>query len=274
MTNPLLEVCILAAGMGTRMHSSVPKFLHQLGGKPLLAHLLQTVQRLDPAVIHVVIGPEGKKAQEMFTSSDVNWVTQRDRRGTGHAVQQIMPAVGANSKLLILPGDAPLVSFETLSALISVDSVFTLLTAQLDDPSGYGRIIRRDSDLVAAIVEDRDATDEEKCIHEINTGMMAVLAGYLATWLPRLKDDNAQKELLLTDIVALANQDKLSVKTLGSKDPLEVSGINTQEQLAAMERALQCRINKSDTGAGSAKTRVKVSTCGSRKSITSGKGLK
>ena len=274
MTNPLLEVCILAAGMGTRMHSSLPKILHQLGGKPLLAHLLQTVQRLEPAVIHVVIGPEGKKAQEMFANSDVNWVTQQDRRGTGHAVQQVLPAVGANSKLLILPGDAPLVSFETLSALISVDSVFTLLTALLDDPSGYGRIIRRDSDLVAAIVEDRDATDEEKGIHEINTGMMAVNAGYLATWLPRLTDDNVQKELLLTDIIALAVQDKVSVKTLVSNDPLEVSGINNQEQLAAMERALQCRTTLSDTGAGSARNGVKVSTCDSRNSIASGKGPK
>ena len=274
MTNPLLEVCILAAGMGTRMHSCVPKILHQLGGKPLLAHLLQTVQRLEPAVIHVVIGPEGKKAQGMFANYNVNWVTQRDRRGTGHAIQQIMPAVGANSKLLILPGDVPLVSFETLSALINVDSVFTLLTALLDDPTGYGRIIRRDSDLVAAIVEDRDATDEEKCIHEINTGMMAVNVGYLATWLPRLKDDNVQKELLMTDIVALANQDKVSVKTLISNDPLEVSGINNQEQLAAMERALQCRTTLSDTGAGSARNRVKVSTCDSRNSIASGKGPK
>ncbi len=274
MTNPLLEVCILAAGRGTRMHSLVPKVMHQLGGKPLLAHLLQTVQRLEPAVIHVVIGPEGKKAQEMFANSDVNWVTQQDRRGTGHAVQQVMPAVGANSKLLILPGDAPLVSFETLSALISVDSVFTLLTALLDDPSGYGRIIRRDSDLVAAIVEDRDATDKEKGIHEINTGMMAVNAGYLATWLPRLTDDNVQKELLLTDIIALAVQDKVSVKTLVSNDPLEVSGINNQEQLAAMEQALQCRTTLSDTGAGSAGNRVKVSTCDSRNSIASGKGPK
>ena len=274
MTNPLLEVCILAAGMGTRMHSCVPKILHQLGGKPLLAHLLQTVQRLEPAVIHVVIGPEGKKAQGMFANYNVNWFTQRDRRGTGHAVQQVLPAVGANSKLLILPGDAPLVSFETLSALISVDSVFTLLTALLDDPSGYGRIIRRDSDLVAAVVEDRDATDEEKGIHEINTGMMAVNAGYLATWLPRLTDDNVQKELLLTDIIALAVQDKVSVKTLVSNDPLEVSGINNQEQLAAMERALQCRTTLSDTDAGSARNRVKVSTCDSRNSIASGKGPK
>ena len=274
MTNPLLEVCILAAGMGTRMHSSVPKFLHQLGGKPLLAHLLQTVQRFDPAVIHVVIGPEGKKAQEMFANADVNWVIQRDRRGTGHAVQQIMPAVGAKSKLLILPGDAPLVSFETLSALINVDSVFTLLTALLDDPSGYGRIIRRDSDLVAAIVEDRDATDEEKCIHEINTGMMAVNVEYLATWLPRLKDDNDQKELLLTDIVALANQDKVSVRTLMSNDLLEVSGINNQEQLAALERALQFRTTLRDADAGSARTRDKVSTCGKGNSIATGKGPK
>ncbi len=241
MTEASLEVCILAAGMGTRMRSPVPKVLQLLAGKPLLAHLIETVEKLQPARIHIIVGPEGSAARERLANTDVNWVTQHERRGTGHAVQQAIPHVDSQSRLLILVGDAPLISLGTLQALVAERAPLTLLSVQMDDPGGYGRIVRGESDLVKAIVEHVDATEDQLRINEINTGVMIAEAARLAEWLPQLSADNVQKELLLTDIVGIANRENAAVRAVVTDDAVEVTGVNSLNQLAELERELQHR---------------------------------
>jgi bifunctional UDP-N-acetylglucosamine pyrophosphorylase / glucosamine-1-phosphate N-acetyltransferase len=244
-----LEVCVLAAGMGTRMRSSVPKAMQPLCGKPLLGHLLDTIARLDPSRVHVVIGPEGVAAKQQFSEQfqehspqNINWVMQHERRGTGHAVAQAIGDVHENTRLLILVGDAPLISLATLQALTADAGDFSLLTVMVDDPTGYGRIIRDEAGQVRAIIEHRDTTSDQRMIPEINTGIMCVDSNRLVTWLPQLRDDNDQGELLLTDIVALAHADNVAVSAVVSPDPLEVTGVNSMNQLVALERALCTRL--------------------------------
>jgi bifunctional UDP-N-acetylglucosamine pyrophosphorylase / glucosamine-1-phosphate N-acetyltransferase len=246
-TNSPIEICILAAGMGTRMRSSIPKVMQPLAGRPMLSRILGTALSLNPQAVHVVVGPEGETARQAFSEYDVNWVTQNERRGTGHAVLQALPYVDKRARLLILAGDAPLISEETLTNLLSNPAAFTLLSVNMDDPAGYGRIVRRESSddapgAVLAIVEDRDTTPAQKLIAEINTGVMVVAAENLASWLPRLTDDNDQQELLLTDIVAMANSDRVEVQACVTADPIEVTGVNTLEQLVGLERAYQMRL--------------------------------
>jgi bifunctional UDP-N-acetylglucosamine pyrophosphorylase/glucosamine-1-phosphate N-acetyltransferase len=241
MSEQNIEICILAAGMGKRMHSTIPKAMQRLAGKPILAHLLQSAQALNPSQIHVVIGPEGNSIKSAFPEMTVNWVTQIDRRGTGHAVLQALPHFDSDSRVLILVGDAPLLSTKTMASLAAVEAPLSVLTATMEDPGGYGRIVKSESGLISEIVEHRDATDLQKQICEINTGVMASSAAHLHDWLPQLDDDNDQGELLLTDIVVLANQAELEVKAFLSKDLLEVTGINSFSQLAALESALQRR---------------------------------
>ncbi len=237
-----LEVCVLAAGMGTRMKSSIPKVMQPLCGKPLLSHILDTIAGLEPSRVHVVVGPEGESARKQFSDRNINWVTQHERRGTGHAVAQAMADVSAGSRLLILVGDAPLIGHETLRALTDQESDFSLLTVLLEDPSGYGRIIRDAAGQVSGIVEDRDASMAQRAIDEINTGIMCVDANRLAGWLPLLGDDNEQGELLLTDIVTLAREEGVAVTVVISEDPLEVTGVNSMDQLVMLERALHVRL--------------------------------
>jgi len=241
MSEQKLEVCILAAGMGTRMKSTIPKVLQVLAGKPLLSHLLASVQTLGPKKIHVVVGPESESLKTVFCDDGINWVTQTERRGTGHALMQALPDIADNSKVLILLGDAPLVSARLMKSLIEGDTPLSVLTVCLDDPTGYGRIVRSGSDCISQIVEDRDANEAEAEINEINTGVMVADVQSLREWLPQLKADNAQNELLLTDLVSIASGADLYVRPVLTEDAVEVAGVNSFAQLAELERVLQRR---------------------------------
>ena len=234
-----LEICILAAGVGSRMRSDKPKVLQTLAGKPLLEHLLETVSSLSPTRIHVVVGQGSDEIKAKFSErADINWVYQAERKGTGHAMQQATRVVDKDSRVLILLGDAPLVKKATLVDLTSVDADLTVLTVDMPDPYNYGRILRQDS-RVLEIVEEKDASDQQRSIKEINSGVMVADAAKLVSWLNQLTDDNAQKEFLLTDIVRYANNEGSIVKAYKTDDPVEVTGINTFTQLAQLERALQ-----------------------------------
>ena len=234
-----LEICILAAGVGSRMRSEKPKVLQTLAGKPLLEHLLETVSSLSPTRIHVVVGQGSEEIKAKFSErADINWVYQAERKGTGHAMQQATTAVDQDSRVLILLGDAPLVKKATLVELTSVDADLTVLTVDMPDPYNYGRILRQDS-RVLEIVEEKDASDQQRSIREINSGVMVADAEKLVSWLSQLTDDNAQKEFLLTDVVRYANNEGSIVKAYKTDDPVEVTGINTFTQLAQLERELQ-----------------------------------
>ena len=234
-----LEICILAAGVGSRMRSDKPKVLQTLAGKPLLEHLLETVSSLSPTRIHVVVGQGSEEIKAKFPErADINWVYQAERKGTGHAMQQATRVVDKDSRVLILLGDAPLVKKATLVDLTSVDADLTVLTVDMPDPYNYGRILRQDS-RVLEIVEEKDASDQQRSIKEINSGVMVADAAKLVSWLNQLTDDNAQKEFLLTDIVRYANNEGSVVKAYKTDDPVEVTGINTFTQLARLERTLQ-----------------------------------
>ncbi len=237
---PPIEICILAAGMGSRMRSSRPKALQKLAGRPLLAHLLATLERLEPTKIHIVIGQEAEQIKAAFPNDEkINWVMQHERLGTGHAVMQAADQFSMDSRLLILLGDAPLVSLETLQSMLDLDSDLGVLSVDMPDPFNYGRILRDDRNQVIAIVEERDATAEQRKIREINTGGMVANAKLLGSWLADLNCDNEQKEYLLTDIVEIASRSGNSVTTYKTPDPLEVTGINTFSQLTSLERAFQ-----------------------------------
>ncbi len=233
-----LNVCILAAGVGSRMRSSKPKVLQTLAGRPLLSHLLDTVAEMNPSTIHVVIGQGADEVKGAFADRrDINWVYQAERLGTGHAMQQVAPHLSADRTLILL-GDAPLIGVETLNALGEVAADLAILTVDMVDPFNYGRIVR-DGDQVIRIVEEKDANDAEKQIQEINTGVMAADTACLRKWLDRLDNKNAQREYLLTDIVQHGNSDNATVTGVKVSVALEVTGINTFAQLAALERALQ-----------------------------------
>jgi len=234
-----LEVCILAAGVGSRMCSDKPKVLQTLAGKPLLEHLLETVNILSPRRVHVVVGQGSEEVKAAFADrTDIKWVYQAERKGTGHAMQQAAPGIDPDSRVLILLGDAPLVKKTTLDELTSLDADLTVLTVDMDEPYNYGRILRQD-DRVLEIIEERDANSQQRSIKEINSGVMVADGRKLVSWLEQLTDDNAQKEFLLTDIVRHANSEGSIVKAYKTDDPLEVTGINTFSQLAGLERALQ-----------------------------------
>lgn len=234
-----LHVCILAAGIGSRMKSDNPKVLQTLGGRSLLARLLDKVAVLQPAATHVVVG-QGADLVKNACGGDVNWVRQEKRLGTGHAVQQVAPHLDPDARVLILLGDAPLIEVDTMRAMLEVDADLAVLTVNMDNPYNYGRILRR-GDQVVAIVEEVDATTEQRSIKEINTGVMAAKARCLIDWLSRLDNNNAQQEYLLTDIVKHANEASAKVAGYIADDPIEVTGVNTFTQLAALERALQMK---------------------------------
>jgi bifunctional UDP-N-acetylglucosamine pyrophosphorylase/glucosamine-1-phosphate N-acetyltransferase len=192
----MLDIVVLAAGQGTRMKSSLPKVLHPIGGKPMLGHVLDSARQLGDAKIHLVVGHGSERVQESFAAADVDFVSQTEQLGTGHAVQQALPVLRQNSTVLILYGDVPLTPSSLLKQLVdcvSEDSM-GLLTVNLKDPTGYGRIIRNDQHDVVAIVEQKDATEEQLVIREGNTGMMAVASEDLKRWLPALSAENAQGE--------------------------------------------------------------------------------
>lgn len=238
-----LEIVILAAGQGTRMRSALPKVLHPVAGKPMLAHVIDTARTLNPSRIHVVIGHGAELVRERLQADDLNFVIQEQQLGTGHAVAQAAPFLSADN-VLILYGDVPLIEQPTLERLLEQSSPeqLALLTVELDDPTGYGRIIRDAAGEVQAIVEQKDASAEQRAIREGNTGILAVPRERLAGWLSRLSNSNAQGEYYLTDVIAMAVADGLRVATAQPQAAMEVQGANDRLQLSELERFYQLRI--------------------------------
>jgi bifunctional UDP-N-acetylglucosamine pyrophosphorylase/glucosamine-1-phosphate N-acetyltransferase len=236
-----LNIVILAAGQGTRMKSALPKVLHKIAHKPLLEHVLDTARHLDAHTIHVVYGHGGEQVREQLNNQDVNWVLQDRQLGTGHAVEQAMPAIPDNETVLILYGDVPLITEETLQRLIHAadGGGLGLLTAELADPTGYGRIIRNESGEVIRIVEQKDATGEQRQVKEINTGMLALDSNRLKQWLTRLENNNVQGEYYLTDVIGMAAQEGIKINTVQPTTLPEIEGINNKLQLGQLERVYQ-----------------------------------
>ncbi|GGH96213.1 UDP-N-acetylglucosamine diphosphorylase/glucosamine-1-phosphate N-acetyltransferase [Pseudomonas fluvialis] len=237
-----LDIVILAAGQGTRMRSALPKVLHEVAGKSMLGHVIDTARALAPRKIHVVIGHGAEQVRQRLAAEDIHFVLQAEQLGTGHAVAQAMPQVDAD-KVLILYGDVPLTRVETLAALLQQvnEQQLGLLTVQLADPSGYGRIIRDAAGEVQAIVEHKDASEAQRAIREGNTGILAVPGKRLGEWLGRLSNSNAQGEYYLTDVIAMAVADGLRVATETAAEEMEVLGANDRLQLAQLERYYQLR---------------------------------
>ncbi|MCO6440928.1 MAG: bifunctional UDP-N-acetylglucosamine diphosphorylase/glucosamine-1-phosphate N-acetyltransferase GlmU [Nitrococcus mobilis] len=238
----MLSVVVLAAGQGTRMRSNLPKVLHPIAGRPMLGYVLDAARALQPDALYVVHGHGGEQVRAALPDPDIHWVEQTPPRGTGHALQQAMPAIADDQHVLVLCGDVPLVRAQTLQKLMQTAGAgLGLLTVRLADPSGYGRIVRTSSGSVAAIVEERDASAAQRAIQEVNTGILCLPAGRARGWLSALRCDNAQGEYYLTDIVALARRDGIDVQALTANDPSEVQGVNDRAQLAWLERVYQQR---------------------------------
>lgn len=236
----LIEVCILSAGMGTRMKSKLPKALHKIANKPILAHLLETASELQPDQLHVVIGKGAELIKESFSSWSVNWVNQEEQLGTGHAVMQAMNEFNTESRVLLLVGDAPLLTLNSMQKLLEEDCDLGVLTVDQENPFNYGRIIR-DGEQLKAIVEEQDATVSQQAIKEVNSGVMVAKARNLVSWLSKLNTDNTQGEYLLTDIVEIANSQNAKVRAVKITDSGEVLGVNNLAQLAVLERYYQKR---------------------------------
>lgn len=237
-----IDIVILAAGKGTRMKSALPKVMHKLAGKPLVQHVVDVAQALDDSnAVHLVIGHGSEKVAAFFSSFPVKLVEQTEQLGTGHAVSQAMPGIDSDGITLVLYGDVPLIQKASLEHLISKVSgtSMALLTAIPDSSTGYGRIVRDDNHNVLAIVEEKDASEKEKEIGEINTGILAVQSSCLHDWLPKLSSDNAQGEYYLTDIIAMAVRDGLTVETVQPAYIEETLGVNNRQQLAELERFYQ-----------------------------------
>lgn len=235
-----LEVVILAAGQGTRMKSDLPKVLHRVAAKPLLEHVIDTAKALSPKALHVVIGHGGEKVQEALSHHSINWITQQEQLGTGHAVLQAMPAVDTDSVVLVLYGDVPLTRVETLAELVSLaQDGPALLTASLSDSTGYGRIVRNEQQALLAVVEEKDATDEQRAIKEINTGLLAAPAADLNHYLPKVGNANKQQEYYLPDVLSLAVADGKEIASCEAASELEILGVNDRVQLNQVEREFQ-----------------------------------
>jgi len=237
-----LGVVILAAGQGSRMRSQLPKVLHQLAGQPILQHVLNTAFSLEPATVAVVYGHGGELLLERFATAPVQWVRQAQQLGTAHAVTQALPVLHDVDQVLVLYGDVPLVSNVTLKNLIQIcgNNPLGIITALVSNPTGYGRIVRDSAGHILRIVEQKDAADTLLAINEINTGIVIATSSHLTTWLKRIKNDNAQNEFYLTDIVELAVKDGYTVASVHPQHQDEILGINDRIQLSALERKLQC----------------------------------
>ncbi|MCK8653974.1 MULTISPECIES: bifunctional UDP-N-acetylglucosamine diphosphorylase/glucosamine-1-phosphate N-acetyltransferase GlmU [Pseudomonas] len=240
-----LEIVILAAGQGTRMRSALPKVLHPIAGNSMLGHVIHSARQLDPQRIHVVIGHGADAVRERLAADDLNFVLQDKQLGTGHAVAQAVPFIKADT-VLVLYGDVPLIEIETLQRLLKlvVPGQMGLLTVELDDATGYGRIVRDADGKVSAIVEHKDADEAQRAINEGNTGILAVPADRLADWTGRLSNNNAQGEYYLTDVIEMAVNDGLVVATEQPHDAMEVQGANDRKQLSDLERHYQLRAGR------------------------------
>ena len=238
-----LHVVVLAAGEGRRMNSERPKVLQPLGGAPMLGHVLAAVDPLDPAAVHVVIGAGAEAVRAAFAGDATErcWVEQRERLGTGHAVEQALPGIPRGARVLVLPGDMPLVRSDTLRPLIDSTVPLALLSFRAEDPTGYGRILRDEAGRAIGIREERDADAAERAIRECNSGVLIAERDRLADWLGRIGNDNAQGEFYLTDCIALAAADGCAVEAIVCADPDDVRGANDRAQLADLERVLQQR---------------------------------
>lgn len=236
-----LSVVVLAAGQGTRMKSPLPKVLHPIGGKPMLAHVINTAKSLNPSQIIIVHGFEGDLVKQTFHQTDIKWVEQEKRLGTGDAVSKALPLISENSRVLTLYGDVPLITTDTLKRLLTAtpEESVGLLTVSASDPTGLGRIIRNKNGKVERIVEERDANDIEKQIHEVNTGIFVVQQKLLNKWLPQLKNNNAKEEYYLTDIIQIAAKEKCPVHTAVPSVIEEVLGVNDKSQQVIAERYYQ-----------------------------------
>ncbi len=237
-----MNIVILAAGQGKRMHSNLPKVLHPLAGKALVSHVIDTARRLEPESLCLVYGHGGDILRTTLAAPDLVWVLQEPQLGTGHAVMQALPHLGAAPTTLVLYGDVPLIEGETLQQLVhAARDALAILTVELADPGGYGRIVRNAGGEVVRIVEQKDATADERAIAEVNTGIVAVPTARLAAWLGQLSNHNAQQEYYLTDIVAMAVAAGVPVRTVPARSEWEVLGVNSKVQLAQLERVAQLR---------------------------------
>jgi bifunctional UDP-N-acetylglucosamine pyrophosphorylase/glucosamine-1-phosphate N-acetyltransferase len=237
-----IEIIVLAAGQGKRMRSQLPKILHPLGGRPLLAHVLAAAQPLAPHKVIVVHGHGAEQVRAAFAGAQVEWVLQAEQLGTGHAVQQAMPRVSPDADVVILYADVPLIRPATLERLVnSARDGLAVMTAEVPDATGYGRIVRGPAGDVARIVEEKDADPEERRIREINAGFMALHARRLSAWLGKISNRNAQNEYYLTDVVTLAVADGVPVRAVKVEDVWEVAGVNSKRELAELERQYQRR---------------------------------
>ena len=235
-----LSVIILAAGQGTRMKSALPKVMHKLAGVPMLEHVYNRSMELGTDDIHIVFGHGGEHLHDYCSDFNVEWVLQDKQLGTAHAVQQACPHIDDDHIVLILYGDVPLIKASTLRTLIAnvTAGTISLLTVDLQDPAGYGRIVREDNEVIA-IVEHKEATDEQKKITEVNTGILAIQAGMLNDYLNRIDNNNVQGEYYLTDIIELAVKDGKKIMTSQPENTYEVEGVNDRNQLSRLERIRQ-----------------------------------
>ncbi|MFC1664226.1 bifunctional UDP-N-acetylglucosamine diphosphorylase/glucosamine-1-phosphate N-acetyltransferase GlmU [Pseudomonadota bacterium] len=236
-----LEIIIIAAGKGTRMRSERPKVLHELGGKPLISHVLQSAHLLDAARIHVVVGHGSEQVRQAALNDDINWVLQGQQLGTAHAVQAAMPHVDDRNLVLVLNGDVPLISTDSLKKLASsaLQERLAILTMNLADPSGYGRVLRDKKGEINGIVEHKDASDEQLQIKEVYTGFLAAPKIELESWLQKVNSNNVQGEFYLTDIISIAANSHYPINDQQPADDWEVMGINSKNDLAVLERVYQ-----------------------------------
>jgi bifunctional UDP-N-acetylglucosamine pyrophosphorylase/glucosamine-1-phosphate N-acetyltransferase len=236
-----LNIAILAAGQGKRMRSGLPKVLHPLGGRPLLAHVLDTARKLAADRICVVYGHGGEAVRARFPEPDLAWALQDPPQGTGHALAQALPQLAADGVTLVLFGADPLARASTLESVIrhARQGALSLLTIELDDPTGYGRIVRGPDGAVTAIVEEKDATPEQRAIREINTGVMAAPTAHFARWLKAVDNRNASGEYYLTAVIALAGKEGVAIETSHAASLIETLGVNTMRELAQLERLYQ-----------------------------------
>ena len=237
-----LHVVILAAGEGKRMKSALPKVLQPIAARPMLAHVIDAARELQPAAVHVVYGHRGEQVRAAFAAdAALQWAEQVRQLGTGHAVQQALPGVPDEARVLVLYGDVPLITAATLRRLLDAPGKLAVLAAEPADPTGYGRVVRDAEGNVARIVEQKDADDEQRAIRLVNTGVIAADAAALRRWLAALRNDNAQGEYYLTDVFALAAAEYSAAEIVAAADPMEAEGANDPWQLAQLERAFQLR---------------------------------